>query len=411
MAFRAVGPEARKLEIAKRAMRIEHRAVRLPAGFVGRKIRNLPAALADLRAALEYRNRAQLSVRRGARHQPVLGVALPIKIGGHLGQTAKTRLALRQGAFCPLALGDVPAHAAVALERAGCIEHRIPADLDMARGAVSRQARVFEIAEWPVGIELGPVRLPAGLVRRQVRHFPTRLAQRRALRQQQCRILVSAAYELRQPMSGVTLPVEIGRHLRQAAKALLARAQRALGPQPVGDVVREHHLRAPTVEYQRVGNDFDIDRHAVLPAVTPDAGVAVAVSVFLHLGDPLQQARHVLGRAHVGNHHRQKLIAAIAVVRHRGVVDREEHQGSQVPHPHRMRICLEHLAVARLARAQGLFGPFALGDVLYCAQSSRQASVRSERHFGAAVHPAARRAGQNAVLDVIRLAFERRARG
>src|SRR5487761_1917514 len=82
-------------------MRVEHRPVRLPARLVRRQRRYFPAELADLRAPLEHRYTACLG-GRAAHRQPMFDVALPIEIGGHLGQAAKAQLAL-----APLALAQI----------------------------------------------------------------------------------------------------------------------------------------------------------------------------------------------------------------------------------------------------------------------------------------------------------------
>src|ERR1035437_9161652 len=106
---------------------------------------------------------------------------------------------------------DVLSYAAVALERARLIEHRIPADRDMLLGAIQAEARELEIAERPVRVEYRPVRPPAGLVRSRIRYFPATPANLRA--RQERRHAAQLPVErsaLREPMLGVGLPVEVG---------------------------------------------------------------------------------------------------------------------------------------------------------------------------------------------------------
>src|ERR1035437_5091450 len=67
-----------------------------------------------------------------------------------VGDQAQLLCTIAQGLFRLLARGDVCADTAVALERAGLIEHRIPTDRDMPLGAVGPEARELEIAERPV---------------------------------------------------------------------------------------------------------------------------------------------------------------------------------------------------------------------------------------------------------------------
>ena len=87
-------------------MRIEHCTMLLPARFVGREIGYFPATLADGRSVPEHRFR-DFPFALGALSEPVLDVTLPVEIGGHLGQAAKTRLTLLQSRRRLLEFGDV----------------------------------------------------------------------------------------------------------------------------------------------------------------------------------------------------------------------------------------------------------------------------------------------------------------
>src|SRR4051812_8962660 len=83
--------------------------------------------------------------------------------------------------------------------------------------------------------------------------------------------LAHAARHEREAEAGVLLPIPIGGHLRQAAEALLALAQRALGVLALGDVVEDRDLvlrRAVGGAHKR---DGEVDPH----------GAAVATEIAL----------------------------------------------------------------------------------------------------------------------------------
>ena len=170
-----------------------------------------------------------------------------------------------------------------------------------------------------------------------------------------------------------------------------------------------NNVRTPAAGIDRMRGDLDIDQRAILLTVPPQAGVADIR--FAHLGNPLHQPGYFLRRANVGYAHRQEFFAAVAIVRHRRVVHREEHQGFEVEYPHRSRIPIEQIPVAHLPFVQRLVGPLALGDVLNRAHGLGQSSIRIEGQFGAAVHPTNRLTEQYAVLEFVGRAFERGARG
>src|SRR5258708_3294041 len=98
IAFGTVGTEARELEIAKRLVRIAHRPMRLPTRLIRRQIRDVPDALAKLRAALEHRSDARPAVGRHAFGKPMFPVALPVEVRRHCRKAAKARLAHAQPA-------------------------------------------------------------------------------------------------------------------------------------------------------------------------------------------------------------------------------------------------------------------------------------------------------------------------
>ena len=99
----------------------------------------------------------------------VPGVAQPLCFG-QISFAASERL------FCPLSLGDVPPHAAVADETSRLVKYRQPRDGHIALATVGRRSRELKISEWQVGIEGLAVLAPGLGVRLEVRHFPASLA-------------------------------------------------------------------------------------------------------------------------------------------------------------------------------------------------------------------------------------------
>ncbi len=93
--------DARELEVAERQMRVERRAVRRPAGHVRVGRRHLPARLAE---ALPSRDHGAVLAGVGGLHHAVLGVGLPVEVGGELGEAAEALLALAHDLLRQLAL-------------------------------------------------------------------------------------------------------------------------------------------------------------------------------------------------------------------------------------------------------------------------------------------------------------------
>ena len=119
---------------------------------------------------------------------------------------------------------------------------------------------------------------------------------------------------------------------------LLRLLEPVLEPEPVGDVVGEHERRLAAVVDDRPGRDLDVDDRAVLAPVVPGRGAVRARAV---LGQAPEQRLHVLARADLRDRHREELVAGVAVVADRGVVDGEEAQRVGVVDPHRQRARLE----------------------------------------------------------------------
>src|SRR5207248_11182310 len=83
---------------------------------------------------------------RGASHAMV-AVGLPVEVRGELDQAAKARFALAQRLLGALLVGDVAADAAIALEAALGIEHRLATDRKPARAAFGGGPLHLEVAE------------------------------------------------------------------------------------------------------------------------------------------------------------------------------------------------------------------------------------------------------------------------
>jgi hypothetical protein len=122
-----------------------------------------------------------------------------------------------------------------------------------------------------------------------------------------------------------------------------------LHPPALADVVREDQCGVAALELDAAGGDLDVDHGAVLDPVLPGARDRRAGTLVL---DARQQLFDVLGRADVGDRHREELVAAVAVVAHGGVVDGEEAQRLRVVDPHRERMLLEQEPVALLTRVR-----------------------------------------------------------
>jgi hypothetical protein len=120
-------------------------------------------------------------------------------------------------------------------------------------------------------------------------------------------------------------------------------AQLALGLAAGGDVDRGDQATGSAVERQRPSLNLNVDDRAVAPAVTPVAALPGGSWKGEEMG---LQRGDVLGRADVADGHAEELLPAVPVVRHRGVVDRQEGKRLGIEHPHRLRVVLEHHAVA-----------------------------------------------------------------
>ena len=126
----------------------------------------------------------------------------------------------QQTQFAPFALGDVGGNPTITLECARAVEHGVAAHRKMMFGTVRANARELENAERQVRLERLPMRLPTRLVRRKGWCFPAALANDGVPCLAYIGILIPGP--LHDAMLGVGLPVEVGGHLGQVAKARFA---------------------------------------------------------------------------------------------------------------------------------------------------------------------------------------------
>ena len=245
-ALLAVGIDAADLEITERLARIEGGPMRCPAGGVRVNRRQLPARSSEHRRA----RRTMLLGMRGASHA-MLAVGLPVEVRGELDQAAKARFALAQRLLGALLVGDVAADAAIALEAALGIEHRLAADRKPARAAFGRGPLHLEVAERLMTLEARAVVGPIGrreIERRLVPATPAEIRRRR-----EAGLVLQQRRHEGQPELGILLPIPVGGELGQLAKALLALLQRLLGALVRADVAddAEHLVFAAHLVAQR----------------------------------------------------------------------------------------------------------------------------------------------------------------
>ncbi len=135
------------------------------------------------------------------------------------------------------------------------------------------------------------------------------------------------------------------RVLHDRLEARFGGAQGGLGPHLLRDVVGGDEDGTAAAELHGGRADIDVDDRSRLQAMAPGADIAQAGRA---VGDQVHQPRHVLRRADVGDAHGQELVAAVAVVLQRGLVDLEEGERAEVVEPHGRRVLVEQEAEARL---------------------------------------------------------------
>src|SRR6185369_7267442 len=81
------------------------------------------------------------------------------------------------------------------------------------------------------------------------------------------------------------------------------------------------------------------------------------------LSDSGEQCRPVTAGANVRDRHGEKFLAAVSVVRDRGIIDFEEREGFKIVNPHRQRIGPEQSAVTFLVFLELLLTLLALRNI------------------------------------------------
>src|SRR5438270_2698505 len=343
-ALLAVGIDAADLEITERLARMEAGAMPRPTGRVRVNGRQLPARLADHRRA----RRTMLLGMRSA-GDAMVAVGFPIEVRGELDQAAKARFALAQRLLGALLVRDVAADAAIALEAALGIEHRLATDRKPARAAFGRGPLHLEVAERLMTLEARAVVGPIGRREIERRLVPATPAEIRRWRE--AGLVLQQRRHEGQAEVGVLLPIPVRGELGELAKALLAFLQRLLGALVRADVAgdAEHDVFAARLVAQR----HDARLHPTARAAqTNDLELQAARFA---AGGALRQGREC--RAMLGRH---ELEQAPAANRHQGVgLDHAQagrvhvdQPGFAIDHRYALRLRVDDGAQACLARAQ-----------------------------------------------------------
>jgi hypothetical protein len=133
---------------------------------------------------------------------------------------------------------------------------------------------------------------------------------------------------------------EVGRFDRKA-QVFLALDQGALVAHLPADVDRDHQTCRLPLESDRLAVNFGIDHLTVLQPVPPSERLPSGVALPGEGLDMADEARDVFLRPDLGDRHRQKFLARVAVVLDGGVVDLHESQIGETENPHRQRVCRE----------------------------------------------------------------------
>ncbi len=165
-----------------------------------------------------------------------------------------------------LALGDVLADAAVTREYAGCVEYGLTGDADPDFLAGFIEPTQFHVSERLVRFEKGNVFRP--LVGRYVDVvlLPALLAYD-GLEGERVQPFRAGSGHRGEAELIVLLPVHVGGKLGQAAKTLLALAQRLLGRDPLADIPRNGGNDVGISGAQHVARRFEGKRGAILAAI------------------------------------------------------------------------------------------------------------------------------------------------
>ena len=298
-------------------------------------------------------------------------------------------------AFLGLALrSHVAAHAAVARERAIGAAQRLAADPNVAQRAVRQAAPHHQLAEGlPVAYAACHLRPAFVGLESEFAPGPAQLFGEGALVAEDV-----APFQAREAPLRVLLPEPVRRQRGQAAEALLAVAQRALGARALGDirVQRDEAARRQgpagdlkdravrSLAHEVVGLEAARLRHARLDLLLGVAGAVVATLGVEADQDIERRARHTQRIRIV------EQFAEAAVDDHQTQFAVEDADAGV----HRLEHALEHA----VGLAQRLFGGQRFGDVARHAHVAAEAAVFVERRHAAGTEAAPLSAGVAAAV-------------
>src|SRR5207302_8567624 len=144
-----------------------------------------------------------------------------------LGEAAGNAVLEPQQLLATFLRGDVAANAAIALEAAAAVEHRLAAQGHPDAMPVAGGALDLEVAERLAALELAAVALPVGVSQVKRGLLPALAAQ--VGRGVERALVAYVARHEGEPELGVLLPVPVRGKLRQAAEARRACAQHVRG--------------------------------------------------------------------------------------------------------------------------------------------------------------------------------------
>ena len=97
------------------------------------------------------------------------------------------------------------------------------------------------------------------------------------------------------------------------------------------NVIRQDHARVPIFQDKIVCIHLDINDRTVAFQMPPD----IPVGSFTYGCKIVKQDGNVFLGTDIRERHREKIVARITIVAHRGIVDCQESQGLEIKYPHR----------------------------------------------------------------------------
>ena len=145
----------------------------------------------------------------------------------------------------------------------------------------------------------------------------------------------------REPALAVGRPQHDRRAVDHRVQVVLALPQGGLGEPLRGDVRDHREDRAAAGVDDAAPGHLDVDPRAVLPAVTPRAGLAQEGRLRRSLPHLGQQVVQILGHADLAEGELQEIILRVAVAARRRGVHGQETEGGDVEDPGRLGVGLE----------------------------------------------------------------------